>query len=226
MILMQRIATVGLLAATLFVPATLGPAWGQAAGGAPKQASAPACDRAEFQVIVDVGHTAESPGAVSSRGFREYDFNLRLAKEIEQKLIEAGFAKTMLLVTEGKGLKGLFKRVLVANGSHADLFLSIHHDSVPNYFLEKWEYEGHERGFSDRFNGKRAGMVLEGGGGSSFQFTRDRFQDCRDRGDSFQRPKSLAQPGAIRPGLVSSFDGCHRAKPAPDLAGKILVPVQ
>jgi N-acetylmuramoyl-L-alanine amidase len=152
-ILMQRIATVGLLAATLFVPATLGPAWGQAAGGAPKQASAPACDRAEFQVIVDVGHTAESPGAVSSRGFREYDFNLRLAKEIEQKLIEAGFAKTMLLVTEGKGLKGLFKRVLVANGSHADLFLSIHHDSVPNYFLEKWEYEGQELTFSDRFKG-------------------------------------------------------------------------
>jgi len=35
----------------------------------------------------------------------------------------------------------------------ADLFLSIHHDSVPDSFLETWEYEGHEHGFSDRFKG-------------------------------------------------------------------------
>jgi N-acetylmuramoyl-L-alanine amidase len=28
-----------------------------------------------------------------------------------------------------------------------------HHDSVPNKFLEKWEFDGHQRRFSDRFNG-------------------------------------------------------------------------
>jgi len=150
---MQRVARVLLVAAMVFGPGALGLAWGQAAGGAPKQASAPVCDRGEFRLIVDVGHTAESPGATSSRGFMEYDFNLRLAKEIEQKLLEAGFTKTMLLVTEGKGLKGLFKRVLVANRTEADLFLSIHHDSVPSYFMEKWEYEGQDLKFSDRFKG-------------------------------------------------------------------------
>ena len=102
---------------------------------------------------MDVGHTAEAPGATSARGFKEYDFNLRLAKEIEQKLIEAGFGKTMLLVTEGRAMKGLVKRVTVANNADADLFLSIHHNSVPNHFLEKWEHEGQERSFSDRFKG-------------------------------------------------------------------------
>jgi N-acetylmuramoyl-L-alanine amidase len=149
---MQGVARVSLVAAMVFGPGAPGLAWGQVAGTS-KQASGPVCDRAAFQVIVDVGHTAESPGAISSRGLKEYDFNLRLAKEIEEKLLEAGFPKTMLLITEGKAMKGLAKRVSVANGSQADLFLSIHHDSVPKYFLEKWEYEGRERSYSDRFQG-------------------------------------------------------------------------
>jgi len=102
---------------------------------------------------VDVGHTAESPGAPSARGFWEYDFNLRLATLIKQKLLAAGFAKTVLLVTDGPARKSLFARAARANQLSADLFLSIHHDSVPDSFLERWEYEGHEHGFSDRFKG-------------------------------------------------------------------------
>src|SRR5262249_26176231 len=35
----------------------------------------------------------------------------------------------------------------------ADLFLSIHHDSVPDRFLEAWEYEGERHYYSDRFKG-------------------------------------------------------------------------
>ncbi len=31
--------------------------------------------------------------------------------------------------------------------------LSIHHDSVPDSFLENWEFEGKKRHFSDRFSG-------------------------------------------------------------------------
>jgi N-acetylmuramoyl-L-alanine amidase len=112
-----------------------------------------ACDHAAFRVVVDVGHTAESPGAPSARGFWEYDFNLRLATLIKQKLLAAGFAKTVLLVTDGPARKSLFARVARANRLSADLFLSIHHDSVPDSFLETWEYEGHEHGFSDRFKG-------------------------------------------------------------------------
>jgi N-acetylmuramoyl-L-alanine amidase len=45
------------------------------------------------------------------------------------------------------------ERIKRANDLGADLFLSIHHDSVPDKFLEKWEFEGEEHGFSDRFNG-------------------------------------------------------------------------
>jgi N-acetylmuramoyl-L-alanine amidase len=106
-----------------------------------------------FRVVVDVGHTAESPGAKSARGIWEYEFNLRLATLIEQDLLHAGFGRTVLLVTEGRARKSLAERVARANALSPDLFLSIHHDSVPDRFLERWEYEGEEHYFSDRFKG-------------------------------------------------------------------------
>ena len=111
------------------------------------------CDPAKFRIVLDVGHTAESEGAISARNIPEFDFNLRLAKGIEEKLKAAGFAETRLLVTEGKARPSLFKRVAAANNWQADLLLSIHHDSVPNKLLESWEFEGKKSHFSDRFSG-------------------------------------------------------------------------
>jgi len=117
------------------------------------KSAGPACDRAAFRLVVDVGHTAQVPGAKSARGLHEYDFNLRLAKLIERQLVDAGFVKTVLLVTDGPALRSLARRVARANAARADLLLSIHHDSVPDSFLEKWEYNGEPHSFSDRFRG-------------------------------------------------------------------------
>jgi N-acetylmuramoyl-L-alanine amidase len=113
----------------------------------------PKCDRGAFRVVVDVGHTAETPGATSARGISEYEFNLRLGKTIERKLLDSGFSRTVLLITSDPVGRGLFQRVRHANQLPADLFLSIHHDSVPTWLLEKWEHDGQERRFSDRFRG-------------------------------------------------------------------------
>ncbi len=111
------------------------------------------CDRSKFRIVLDVGHTAESEGATSARNVAEFVFNLRLAQRIEEKLKSEGFPETKLLVTEGKGRPSLVKRVVAANELHADLFLSIHHDSVPNSLLQNWEFEGKKSHFSDRFSG-------------------------------------------------------------------------
>jgi N-acetylmuramoyl-L-alanine amidase len=111
------------------------------------------CARADFRVVLDVGHTAQSPGAKSARGADEYDFNLRLAKQVDQALRDGGFAKTVLMVTDGPGVHSMYVRVARANELGADLLLSIHHDSVPNSFLEKWDYGGKPETFSDRFKG-------------------------------------------------------------------------
>ena len=102
---------------------------------------------------MDVGHTAKSEGAISARNVSEFVFNLRLAQRIEEKLKAEGFAETRLLLTEGKARSSLVRRVAAANNLPANLFLSIHHDSVPKKFLEDWEFEGKKSHFSDRFSG-------------------------------------------------------------------------
>jgi N-acetylmuramoyl-L-alanine amidase len=114
---------------------------------------ATSCDPAKFRIVLDVGHTAASEGATSARNVAEFVFNLRLARRIEERLKADGFAETKLLVTEGKARPSLVKRVAAANNLQANLFLSIHHDSVPNSFMEKWEFEGRKSHFSDRFSG-------------------------------------------------------------------------
>jgi N-acetylmuramoyl-L-alanine amidase len=136
----------------LLVAAALACAAARAAYAEPQPADG--CERAAaFRVIIDVGHTAKSPGAISARGVPEFVFNLNLAKRIEEQLLAAGFPRSVLLITEGPARQGLVERVKRAKALAADLFLSIHHDSVPNRFLEKWEVEGEKRSFSDRFSG-------------------------------------------------------------------------
>ncbi len=134
-------------AAKLVAPATVA-----AKPSGPKPAATP-CDPSKFRIVLDVGHTAESEGATSARNVAEFLFNLRLARQIEEKLKAAGFAETKLLVTGGKARPSLVRRVDAANNLQANLFLSIHHDSVPNSFLENWEFEGKKSHFSDRFSG-------------------------------------------------------------------------
>jgi N-acetylmuramoyl-L-alanine amidase len=123
------------------------------AAGPAKKPHAASCNRAQFRIIVDVGHTADSPGAVSARGTDEYDFNLRLAKAVEHKLVDTGFSRAVLLVTKGKTRKGLAERVSRSNTLKADVFLSIHHDSVPDRLAQNWEFEGVRRHYNDNYPG-------------------------------------------------------------------------
>ena len=113
----------------------------------------PNCDRSQLRLFLDVGHTAEAFGATSARNIPEYDFNLRLGTEIDQSLVNAGFTKTVLLIMHGPKMSSLLERVTVANQISGNLFLSIHHDSVPDAFLQDWQYDGRASHFSDRFAG-------------------------------------------------------------------------
>jgi N-acetylmuramoyl-L-alanine amidase len=187
------------------------PARAEPAAAEAKKPDAPACDRAAFRVLVDVGHTAEAPGAKSARGLYEYDFNLRLAKLIEQQLTDAGFDKTVLLVTEGKARKGLTERAVRASSSSADLFLSIHHDSVPDRFLEKWEYEGEQRSYSDRFNGHSL-FISNGNGdfGGSLTFGRLLGQQLKVRGLQYTRHYTEKFMGHRQRILVDPEAGVYR----------------
>jgi N-acetylmuramoyl-L-alanine amidase len=111
-----------------------------------------ACKTERFKVALDVGHTVENQGATSARGVKEYVFNLRLAKDMEKALNDAGY-QTHLFITPGTTRAQLFKRVERANALGVDLFVSIHHNDVQERYKEKWEHEGESRAYSDQFSG-------------------------------------------------------------------------
>jgi N-acetylmuramoyl-L-alanine amidase len=112
-----------------------------------------ACDPANFRIALDVGHTVEAGGATSARGVPEYVFNLRLARQIEARLHEAGFARTEVMVSHGIGRLQLKRRADRANELGADLLVSVHHDSVQDFYLSTWKHDGRIDRFSDKFNG-------------------------------------------------------------------------
>src|SRR5262252_270785 len=107
--------------------------------------------RSSFRVVVDVGHTADVPGAMSARGIPEYAFNLQLAREIKQALVDAGFEQTVLLITATAPRRGLVERAARANSVHANLFIAIHHDSVPDNLKHSWDYDGQKNEFNDDY---------------------------------------------------------------------------
>ena len=109
------------------------------------------CARSAFRVLIDVGHTASSPGANSAHGMTECEFNLKVADVIAQSLHGASFDKTIRLVTSGSRLRSLFQRAASANSLQGDLFISIHHDFVPANLKETRQYEGKKLANSDRF---------------------------------------------------------------------------
>lgn len=100
-------------------------------------------------IAVDVGHYLKEPGVISARGIPEFDYNLRLAREISDALRRAGH-RTILIGDDGMA-ENLGSRAPRAAGM--DLFISIHHDSVQPRFLSSWESGGETYYYSDQFAG-------------------------------------------------------------------------
>lgn len=169
------------------------------------------CNRPAFRVIVDVGHTSQEPGARSARGITEYEFNLRLVERIARTLQDAGFMNATVLVTEGPARTGLIQRVSRANVSPPDLFLSIHHDSVPEPLLEEWEFEGVKNRFSDRFSGHSMFVSAENADlKGSLQFGMLLGQQLKTRGLQYTPHYTEAIMGKRQRRLVDADAGIYR----------------
>lgn len=89
-------------------------------------------------VALDVGHSLIDSGAVSARGRSEFAFNRELAG-----VVAATLRQHQLAVREinfaGEAAT-LAERPAAALGS--DFFLSIHHDSIGEAYLQPWEWNG------------------------------------------------------------------------------------
>ncbi|MBP3407353.1 MAG: N-acetylmuramoyl-L-alanine amidase [Kiritimatiellae bacterium] len=82
----------------------------------------------DIHVMVDAGHGGKDSGALSPRGFKEKDFNLKQALSLEAELRKAGFKVTL---TRGDdAFPPLYDRPRRAVREKADLFISIHHNAT------------------------------------------------------------------------------------------------
>ena len=78
-----------------------------------------------------MGHFHDAPGVLSARGVSELEFNIALAREVKTALEQSGFEVRM--IGERGDYAVLHHRTRDAAG--ADLFVSIHHDSVRQRYL-------------------------------------------------------------------------------------------
>lgn len=101
------------------------------------------------EVALDVGHTLAEPGAISARGRGEYHFNRALAPVVQAALTARGISVRPINY-DGR-IASLAARPEAARG--ADLFLSLHHDSLPAHEQETWVWEGQRLTYSDRYAG-------------------------------------------------------------------------
>lgn len=105
----------------------------------------------ECLVAVDIGHTKQKPGATSSRGVVEWQFNSNLATKLVSSLKNNGVPA--ILLNASSNPISLQDRTRAAKEAGATLFISIHHDSVQPRYLSQWEWEGSNHLFSDLFSG-------------------------------------------------------------------------
>jgi N-acetylmuramoyl-L-alanine amidase len=103
-------------------------------------------------VALDIGHTINHPGAYSARGVGEYYFNKKIVKALHESLRNSGKVDAVIINPEGKPIS-LQERTRRATERNADLFLSVHHDSVQPRYLKKWEVNGRTQLYSDKFKG-------------------------------------------------------------------------
>jgi len=96
-------------------------------------------------VAIDIGHYPEEPGVISASGRPELEFNRELAVEVRRSLEASGFEVRMI-----ENQPRLEQRTRQARG--ANLFVSIHHDSVRQRYLpEAQRFAGFSL-FISRFN--------------------------------------------------------------------------
>ena len=80
-------------------------------------------------VVIDPGHGGIDPGATSRSGAYEKNIVLALARDLKAQLDKAG--KVRCLLTRDRDVFiALRERVSIGRAAHADLFLSLHADTV------------------------------------------------------------------------------------------------
>ncbi len=118
-----------------------------------------------FVAVVDPGHGGDQEGALSPAGDREKDLALEIARRIAARLRAQG--GRVILTRTGDIAVPLANRAAIANAIRADLFISVHLNSMPTedgrrhsagvetYFLSAGATDGHANAVAARENADR-----------------------------------------------------------------------
>ncbi len=82
----------------------------------------------KYVIVLDPGHGGKDPGAIGKAGFREKDVTLNVTYYLRQMLLDSGVSVLMARSDDSEVL--LQPRVDVGNNNSADLFVSVHCNSM------------------------------------------------------------------------------------------------
>jgi len=108
-------------------------------------------------IVIDPGHGGKDAGAVGYKKYREKIVVLQTSKKLRDILVKRGY--TVYMTRNGDNFVKLRKRTKFANKKKADLFLSIHANSVPKRNRKK--AQGIETYFLSTKRSKRAENTLK-----------------------------------------------------------------
>ena len=90
-----------------------------------------AAESKKFTIVIDAGHGGKDPGCLGKQGGKEKNINLAVAKALG-KLLEQNHKDVKVIYTRTTDVfVELNERAAIANRSKADLFVSIHTNSLP-----------------------------------------------------------------------------------------------
>ncbi len=110
------------------------------------------------RILLDPGHGGEESGCIGASGMTEARLNRLLAEELARQLERKG-AEVLWTVRADERM-GLYDRVAVCDSLQPDLFLSLHHNSVPEDG-DPWSTPGFSVYYYTGYSAKAARLLHE-----------------------------------------------------------------
>ena len=88
----------------------------------------------QLTVVVDAGHGGSEKGAIGCLGDKEKDINLKIALELKEILSQAGV--NVIMTRECDANVSLEDRVKIARENGANIFVSVHLNSIPDIKMD------------------------------------------------------------------------------------------
>ena len=112
----------------------------------------------DITVAIDAGHGGSEKGAIGCFGDEEKSINLKIAREVEKQLRKRGI--NVIMTRECDGNISLNDRVKIAKDNDADIFVSIHLNSIGDVPFNLHKHKGTSVYYFNK-NSKELAEILE-----------------------------------------------------------------